>query len=124
MTSSRYVPGPWNTLACWNVSKLSRTGFPPIADAYAAGVADVDGGVEEVTAVILQQTLFGPETAAAKLVRFNSAENAAAWDVAFASEDRRAAHAKKMASKVQRPANQLAAFGNVLATCTVQHIEC
>ena len=111
-------------MACWNVSKLSRTGFPPISDAYASEIADTDGGVEEVTAIVLQHTLFGPETTAAKLLRFNAAENPAAWDVAFASAERQAAHATKMASKKSRPANQLAAFGNVLKACTVEHVEC
>jgi len=53
---------------------ISIARFPPIADAYASGLAPSDGGVEEVTAVALQQTLFGAGTTTAKLLRFTSAE--------------------------------------------------
>ena len=46
------------------------------------------------------------------------------WDVNFETVARQEYHKKKMASKIERPAKQLALFGDILAVAIVQHIAC
>jgi hypothetical protein len=114
------LTSPWNTLACWNLDLLSRTGFPPIADGYCAGFSGKDGGVEEVAAIALLQTLF-PGKAKAKLVQVPIAS--VSWTIDFGDDvGRQVWHKAKMESKLARPQKQLAALGKIAAELTVYHV--
>ena len=86
---------PWNTLAVWDLEKLSLTGFQCVSD------LGVSGGVEECVAVALLQKLF-PD-AKARLVKLNEIS----WEQNFDDEERKKWHEFKMQSKVERPASQL-----------------
>ena len=97
---------PWNTLAMWNTTLLSRTGFLQLSDGVAGGAVGVAAaGVEEVAVVALHQRLF-PETSRAVLLDCGGRAHVQ-WATAFKGESRRAWHARKMASKVQRAQSQL-----------------
>lgn len=103
---------PWNTLALWDLSKISRTGFQLVSE----GLDDSSmAGVEEVAAIALLQSLF-PNTCKAKLVQVQGVN----WEQEFADPARQQWHENKMASKVERPAHQLASLG--LHNGTVEHI--
>ena len=106
---------PWNTLALWNAERLCRTGFPLIGDGPLG--EPKSAGVEEVTAIALQQAmLHGSDKAIAKLVRVPGI----VWDMSGFGGVRRAAHEAKMESKVRRPAAQLVAAR--LSPPVVHHI--
>lgn len=64
---------PWNTMALWDIRKLSMFGFLPVADGHLAGVSS---GMEEVATVSLAQMALGPDCARAKLLRPLADENA------------------------------------------------
>jgi len=108
----------WNTLALWSIKKLSRTGFLPISDGNLVGV---DGGVEEVACVAAQQRMF-PGTAEAVLVRLSESAGIS-WGTSFTGPDRKAWHARKMASKRTRAASQLRALGWEQSAGIVRHVD-
>ena len=114
------VTSPWNTLAVWDVAKLTLIGFPLVADGLHTHIGDEDGlarrapaGVEEVSAIAVLQHLFGgAEHARAKLVPLMP--DTVQWDREFSSrtatttqEERLNWHDFKMKSKVERPAVHL-----------------
>ncbi|KAI2510399.1 hypothetical protein MHU86_3972 [Fragilaria crotonensis] len=119
------VTTPWNTLAVWNLAKLTLVGFPLVADGLHTIVIDNDdesnnnnsnqqgirtkrapGGVEEVSAIALLQHLLGPTHAKAKLVPLLPDDTL--WDQDFnGNKERQAWHETKMKSKVERPAVHL-----------------
>jgi hypothetical protein len=95
---------PWNTLAIWDVAKLSLTGFPLVSE----GLHTIDGttvaaGVEEVSAIAVLQKILGSKRAKAKLVALPDIE----WDQNFEDEERRKWHEAKMKSKKERPEKHL-----------------
>lgn len=92
---------PWNTFALWNVDHLARTGFPMIGDGVASNRAI--GGVEEVSAISLLQHI--DPTLLALLVRFPEAT--LNWNTKFDDKEREQYHKTKMASKNERPAEQM-----------------
>ena len=97
---------PWNTLAVWNVAKLTLTGFPLVAEGLhtlSDGTTPVAAGVEEVSTIALLQSVLGPQKAKAKLVPLPDIE----WNQDFKDEERQQWHEAKMKSKVERPANHL-----------------
>lgn len=98
------VTSPWNTLALWNVHKLSLTGFQLISDAGR------NGGVEEVVCIAVLQKLLGQEQCKAKLVRLDGGVQ---WKVNFTDPARQEWHQRKMKSKLERPAAQLEALHNL-----------
>lgn len=104
---------PWNTLALWNVPKLTLTGFPMVGEGvhYISTKEDnkkkIEGGVEEVSTIVLLQTLLPSGTAEAKLVLVPGVE----WKQRFEDEERRKWHEHKMQSKVSRPAKHLELLG-------------
>ncbi|OAJ39892.1 hypothetical protein BDEG_23690 [Batrachochytrium dendrobatidis JEL423] len=69
------VTTPWNTLALWAVSKLKCLGFLMVAE----GSEDVQGGVEEVSAIAVFQKLVSPNHAKAILLRM-SEDPSQDWD--------------------------------------------
>ena len=93
---------PWNTLALWNLKYLQRFGFPLIGDAL---FDPKQAGVEEVSAIALYQKVY-PELQALLMVLPGMK-----WDTADLDEERRKKHEAKMASKVSRPAAQMAKLG-------------
>jgi hypothetical protein len=96
---------PWNTLAVWNVAKLSLTGFALVADGVHR---ERDGGpgasgVEEVSTIAILQRILGENHAKAKLVPLADVR----WETDFADEERRAWHERKMNSKTKRASRHL-----------------
>lgn len=89
---------PWNTLALWNLKYLNRTGFVLAADASFDAEA---AGVEEVATCAVLQRLY-PHLKV-KLVKLGSIK----WKVEKLSQDRIAAHIKKISSKKERAEKQL-----------------
>lgn len=114
------VTTPWNTLALWDLTQLARIGFPLIGDGLKIdGAACTSAGVEEVSTIALYQHVF-PATTAAKVYRVPGI----AWQVeAFADDERQRWQARKMASKQQRAATQLAHFGLASGAPVVWHLE-
>jgi hypothetical protein len=106
---------PWNTFAVWSVRHLALTGFPMIGDGVGADRAM--GGVEEVSAINLLQKV-NPELKAV-LVRFTS--HAVQWNTRFDDPERQKYHDRKMQSKNERPAKQMAILG--IAPGQVFHAE-
>lgn len=102
---------PWNTLAIWNVPKLSQTGFVMISDLGSAG------GVEECAAVALQQKLFSVSDRKAKLVQL---KEICTWQETFDDEERKKWHELKMKSKLERAQQQL----TTLALCGGSVLHC
>jgi hypothetical protein len=95
---------PWNTAAAWDVAKLGHTGFPLVGDGDApSGLA---GGVEEVSAISLQQ-LVNPSDCKAVLCRVPGMQ----WDTTFDDPERREWHERKMVSKDERPRLQMDDMG-------------
>lgn len=99
------LTSPWNTLAIWDVSKLTLTGFPLVAEGLhtLSDGTHVAAGVEEVSAIALLQSLLGPERAKAKLVPLPDI----VWDQTFKDPERQKWHLRKMESKMERPATHL-----------------
>ena len=109
---------PWNTMAIWNVSKLSTTGFPMVGEGVhveSDKKTFIAGGVEEVSAIALIQN-FMKDNAVAKLINIPGI----AWEQSFEDDERRAWHQRKMESKESRPARHLSILG---LSGTVLHIS-
>ncbi|KAG1711165.1 hypothetical protein DVH05_013881 [Phytophthora capsici] len=109
------LTSPWNTLALWNLKQLTKIGFALMGDALRLEVDGVGpaGGDEEVSTISMYQQLFvatGAPTRA-KLLRVPNVT----WQVAdFKDPERVAWHTRKMRSKKQRTAAQMAHFGGVV----------
>ncbi|KAG7387516.1 hypothetical protein PHYPSEUDO_014038 [Phytophthora pseudosyringae] len=117
------LTSPWNTLALWNLEQLTKVGFALMGDALRLEVDGVGSaaGIEEVATIAMYQQLYanGTSPTTAKLVRVPSI----AWQVDGLHDPKRLEwHNKKMASKQQRAATQLAHFGGV-APGRVLHLE-
>jgi len=96
---------PWNTLAMWDIEKLSKVGFLKDADLQDPP------GMEEAVPIAMLQKLHGKEIRKAKLLHFSD-EYKPAWHVSFKNDpSRRAKQARKMASKNRRTAKQLSSVG-------------
>jgi UDP-glucuronate 4-epimerase len=108
---------PWNTLALWSLPKLLRTGFLPVSE----GTLGAEGGVEEVVAVAAQQRLF-PGTSMVVLAKLPD-DATVAWGTNFTAADRKAYHARKMASKISRAESQLVALGWEKSPGVVKHVD-
>uniref|UniRef100_A0A7R9ZI32 Uncharacterized protein n=1 Tax=Craspedostauros australis TaxID=1486917 RepID=A0A7R9ZI32_9STRA len=90
---------PWNTLAVWNVEKLSRTGFQLYSD------LGTHAGVEECLAAGLYQRLF--PASKIKLVELSDVS----WQESFEDDaERKRWHEQKMKSKWERADVQLKAL--------------
>ena len=113
------MASPWNTLALWDVRKLSRVGFSPVSD---GGIPGIPGGMEEVAAISTCQKI-RPDSSAAKLISFPSGDRQApVWDTAFPADPlRRGQHAEKLKTKNRRAAAQLRELG--IGPGTVRHIR-
>ncbi len=94
---------PWNTLAIWNLEKLSLTGFLSIS---SGNLQDVPGGIEEVVTISLLQKL-KPNSMEAKVVNLSSV----VWQTQWDSKQRDEYHEKKMQSKNERAEIQLEKLG-------------
>lgn len=103
---------PWNTLALWQTELLALTGFLGVAEGQDVANGRKDAGVEEVTCIAVLQTLLGEARARAKLTVVPGLQ----WATnEFAGDpERQAWHARKMTSKVSRPAAQLGLFGGTV----------
>ncbi|KAG7387515.1 CG-1 domain [Phytophthora pseudosyringae] len=117
------LTSPWNTLALWNLPQLTKIGFALMGDALRLEVEGIGpaGGDEEVSTISMYQQLFAntPAPTRAKLIRVPGI----VWQVAdFKDPERVAWHTKKMRSKKQRTAAQMAHFGGV-APGRVYHVE-
>jgi len=97
---------PWNTMAIWDVKKLGLIGFLASADGLIEGV---EPGVEEVAAISLLQMLH-PKSSKAILFQSKGEGGDKKWKTEWSDPERKAWHEKKMASKISRPATQLAAL--------------
>lgn len=97
---------PWNTLAIWNLAKLSLTGFVLVADGVHPGKDGSTGvsGVEEVSTIAVMQRILGADDAKAKLV---SLSDEVKWETDFEDEERQAWHERKMNSKLERATRHL-----------------
>ena len=112
-TTEYYLAGdtcPWNTLALWHAPTLALVGFLGVSEGLDVANNRADGGVEEMAAIAVLQ-LMHPRRSRAELCKVPGL----AWDVASFSSDpaRKEWHARKMASKVSRPAAQLAQLPGV-----------
>ncbi|KAL7681135.1 hypothetical protein Plhal304r1_c059g0147511 [Plasmopara halstedii] len=117
------LTSPWNTLALWNLESLTKVGFALMGEALRLKVDGIASaaGIEEVATISMYQQLYAKNTlpTTAKLVRVPSI----AWKVEdLYDAERLGWHLKKMASKQQRAAKQLAHFGGI-APGRVYHIE-
>ncbi|KAG1711167.1 hypothetical protein DVH05_013883 [Phytophthora capsici] len=117
------LTSPWNTLALWNLEQLTKVGFPLMGDALRLEVDGIGSaaGIEEVATIAMYQQLYanGTSPTIAKLVRVPSI----AWQLDGLQDPKRLEwHQKKMASKQQRAAAQIAHFGGV-APGRVYHLE-
>ena len=102
---------PWNTFAIWRTRYLALTGFPMVADGMGGNM----GGVEEVTAITLLQSIF-PELKAV-LANIQGVK----WDTNFTDPKRLQWHEQKMRSKDERPAKQLEWLG--MKGGSVKHVD-
>jgi len=107
------VTTPWNTLAIWNLNKLSRVGFMDVAEGKIPGIPS---GVEEVTSIATIQVLLGLENSRAKLVYFSDVN----WKTDWVDESRIEWHKKKMESKYIRAEMQMVELG--IKRGMVEHI--
>ena len=109
---------PWNTLAVWNLPKLSLTGFQLISDGLASDLAPPPpsagetplmnmGGVEETVTIALLQKVLGPSHAVAKLIAVPDVT----WNEKFDDPARQEWHDQKMASKLSRAQRQMDLLG-------------
>ncbi|GAX20377.1 hypothetical protein FisN_9Hh090 [Fistulifera solaris] len=100
---------PWNTLAVWDLHKLSLTGFQLVSDGLLTDDKEEPSfGVEEVVAIALLQKLLGTENAKAKLVTLKHVD----WQVdSFDDPERRKWQEEKMKSKEIRAQRQLDLIG-------------
>ena len=97
---------PWNTLAIWNLAKLSLTGFVLVADGVHLGKDGSPGvsGIEEVSTIAVLQRILGADHAKVKLVPLSDNVK---WETNFEDEERRAWHEHKMNSKLERATRHL-----------------
>lgn len=102
---------PWNTFAIWRTRYLALTGFPLVADGMGGNM----GGVEEVTAISLLQSI-APDL---KAVLANV--KGVSWETNFSDPKRRQWHEEKMKSKDERPGKQIHWLG--IAPGKVCHVE-
>lgn len=100
---------PWNTLAVWDLKKLSLTGFQLVSDGLLTDDKEEPSfGIEEVVAIALLQKLLGKENAKSKLVSLNNVS----WQVdSFEDPERRKWQEQKMKSKDSRAKRQLDLIG-------------
>jgi hypothetical protein len=96
------LTSPWNTLALWDLKKLSLTGF---LEASCELLNGIHGGMEEVSTISLLQHLF-PFQSKAKVVALPDIE----WKVFWNDEHRLRYHHQKMITKRARAEMQLAHF--------------
>mmetsp|Transcript_7067 Transcript_7067/g.26010 ORF Transcript_7067/g.26010 Transcript_7067/m.26010 type:complete len:387 (-) Transcript_7067:210-1370(-) len=111
-----YIHGltiPWNTLAVWDVEKLSITGFLACSDHLDPP------GMEEAPAMAMLQRIL-PKSAKIKLLHFVA--GGIVWDTDFSDAVRYEKHRKKMASKAARVQVQMEMLGESLAG-TIEHIK-
>jgi hypothetical protein len=95
---------PWNTLAVWDLKKLTLTGFQLVSDGVLTDDAtDPSFGIEEVVATALLQKLLGADQAKSKLVKLPDVD----WNQDFDDPERKQWHEEKMKSKLTRAARQL-----------------
>ncbi|TDH65540.1 hypothetical protein CCR75_006508 [Bremia lactucae] len=116
------LTSPWNTLALWNLESLIKIGFALMGDALRLEVDGIGSaaGIEEVATIAMYQQLYASSTIAttAKLVHIPSIT----WHVNEIQDPQRLEwHNKKMLSKLQRAAAQLAHFG--VAPGRVYHLD-
>ena len=98
---------PWNTLAIWDLRKISLTGFPLVSEGLLTPNQEA-AGVEEVAATAILQKLLGGHAAKSKLVALPGVQ----WQEDFDGDpERQAWHARKMNSKKLRAARQLELLG-------------
>ena len=100
---------PWNTLAVWNMMLLSGVGFLAVGNGKNAVLEGTEAGMEEVSTVSVIQSmrLAARQPAKVKLARVDSV----VWDTSFLDDAaRRVKHQSKMASKVRRAEQHLAAL--------------
>lgn len=90
---------PWNTLALWNLDKLSKTGFVEASSGVQGGML---GGMEEVSTISLLQHPF-PDHAKAKVVTLPHVQ----WNVSWNDDQRSRYHRQKMITKRERAEMQL-----------------
>ena len=90
---------PWNTLALWNLDKLSKTGFVEAPSGVQGGIL---GGIEEVSTISLLQHPF-PDHAKAKVVTLPHVQ----WNVSWNDDQRSLYHRQKMITKRERAELQL-----------------
>ncbi|GLD99390.1 hypothetical protein PINS_up008109 [Pythium insidiosum] len=110
---------PWNTLALWDLRQLAKIGFPLVGDGLGVDGGAATAGVEEVSTIALYQHAL-PSTSAvrAKVVAVPGLE----WHVQrFDDEERQRWQERKMQSKRDRPAKQLAHLG--VPTGVVYHLR-
>jgi hypothetical protein len=94
---------PWNTFAVWDAKKLAVFGFPILGDGTTLDRRKI-GGVEEVTAITIAQNHL--RNSVAVLTEMDSTNMT--WNTHFNNDPQRMAyHLQKMASKDERPAEQL-----------------
>ena len=100
---------PWNTLAVWDLKKLSLTGFQLVSDGLLTDDKEEPSfGIEEVVAIALLQKLLGKENAKAKLVSLKNVN----WQIdSFQDPERRKWQEEKMKSKDIRAQRQLDLIG-------------
>lgn len=96
---------PWNTYALWDLHSLANIGFPLVGD---SPYEPASAGVEELVAIKIIETI---STCGRSAVLVSIPEMSSEWDTSSWDADRITAHQKKMDSKIQRPARQLAEFG-------------
>jgi hypothetical protein len=115
---------PWNTLAMWDIPKLGLTGFPLVAEGIHPETIVKGGGVEEVSAITLLQKILALGKAKAKLLCFP--DDTSEWKTGEFEGDpvRKEWHDRKMKSKVERPAKQIAVlFPEEGGDVVVEHIH-
>ncbi|KAJ0402321.1 hypothetical protein P43SY_008562 [Pythium insidiosum] len=96
---------PWNTLALWDLRQLAKIGFPLIGDGLGVEGDAAAAGVEEVSTIALYQHALAMSAVRAKVVAVPGLE----WHVQrFDDEERQRWQERKMQSKRERPAKQLA----------------
>ncbi|KAL4144387.1 hypothetical protein PRNP1_013520 [Phytophthora ramorum] len=115
------LTSPWNTLALWNLEQLTKVGFALMGDALRLEVDGIGSaaGIEEVATIAMYQQLYANSTSptTAKLVRVPKCGQVDGLE----DPKRLEWHQKKMASKLQRAAVQIAHFG--VAPGRVHHLE-
>lgn len=99
---------PWNTCCLWKLENFSLEGFPLVGDAPFDPTRKL-AGVEELTAIARMQAnpTFG-KISKAKLIEVPGIE----WHTDFSDDPaRKVQHLQKLASKRERPADQLRRLG-------------